>query len=230
MRQMAGGVEDVHRELRRERLGMADRDNAVVAAPDQLNRYRELAEAIGKVKMLAAIGEPCLGDRGQRRLDTVEPLVAQSSSIIARLTDAGSCTSWLNTSAASRRRLARIKPSINGPLISGPSPAEAIKVRLADPLRLPQRDECANGAPHRMADEMGALDAERIYGRIERIGQCLRVARADIFDRTAVPRQIECYRAPGFGQSRLGKHPGVQIAAKPWISMTEYRARHPISK
>src|SRR5437764_13605072 len=37
LRQMAGLVENVHRHLAGERLGMGERDDAVVAAPDDLH-------------------------------------------------------------------------------------------------------------------------------------------------------------------------------------------------
>ncbi len=74
MRQVAGLIEDVDGYAAGDGLGLGDRDDAVVAAPDQLDRHPEPVERGGKPDALHAIGEPFLGDRLERGLDAVEPL------------------------------------------------------------------------------------------------------------------------------------------------------------
>src|SRR6266851_983896 len=71
MRQVARLVEDVDRHAAGEGLGMGDRDDAVVAAPDQLDRHPEAFERGGEPDALYAAREPFLGDRLERGLDAV---------------------------------------------------------------------------------------------------------------------------------------------------------------
>src|SRR5437763_16599426 len=47
LRQVAGLVEDVHRQPAGERLGMAERDDAVVASPDELDRHFQIERHFG---------------------------------------------------------------------------------------------------------------------------------------------------------------------------------------
>ena len=56
---------------------MRDRDDAVVAAPDDLHRHREGGERRTQIKHLPPIGEPGARDRVERRGNPVEPLVTQ---------------------------------------------------------------------------------------------------------------------------------------------------------
>src|SRR5262249_46754802 len=75
--QGTGIVEDVHRHSARERLAMRDRDDAVVAAPDDLHRHFQMEGDLGDPFALDAVRKPFPRERFQRRLHAVEPLVAQ---------------------------------------------------------------------------------------------------------------------------------------------------------
>src|SRR5437762_283264 len=77
LRQVAGFVEDVHRQATGERLGMGERDDAVVAAPDDLHRHFQMERDFGDPFALNAVGKPFAREGFERRLHAVEPLVAQ---------------------------------------------------------------------------------------------------------------------------------------------------------
>src|SRR5208283_3667174 len=78
MREMAGRIENTHWEAIGESLCMGDRDDAVIAAPDHLNRHRQLRDPTGQIERLPAARKPYLGNFRQGRGDTVEPFVAQN--------------------------------------------------------------------------------------------------------------------------------------------------------
>src|SRR5437764_13743347 len=58
LRQVAGLVEDVHRQATGERLGMGERDDAVVAAPDDLHRHFKMERDFGDPYALHAVRKP----------------------------------------------------------------------------------------------------------------------------------------------------------------------------
>ena len=141
---------------------------------------------------------------------------ASTSSTIARLTSAGSCTSRLSTSCISRRRCARTKPSMKAPLISGPSPAGAIRVsaatrsgcamremtrRCAPPIEWPTRctlsmPSAASASADDRRPSVSASPAPTSLAEPPWPGRSSAIARRRL------------------GQRRLGEHPGVEVGAK----------------
>src|SRR5271166_4665062 len=77
MRQVSGLLENVNREAWRERLSVGDRDDAVLAAPDDLRRQSQRRDGVAEADPLPAAGKPFLGNPRQRRRYAVEPFVAQ---------------------------------------------------------------------------------------------------------------------------------------------------------
>ena len=196
LRNMPDLVENMDRHLAGKRLGMRDRDDAVVAAPDDLHRHRERGERRTQVERLAAVREPGARDRVERGGNPVEPLVTQ------RL---------LDHRAADQRRIVDQRGEqflrFAAPLYLDKAVDErAVDLRAepgrgeqgqrGDPPRhLPgqhQRDRAA----HRMPDKVEPLDAERGERIGDGGGKSLGVAGTDLLDRAAMPRQVERDDAP----------------------------------
>src|SRR6516162_5976070 len=77
VRQVPCLFEDVDGKAVRERFGVGHWDDAVLAAPDDLDRPFECHDLRSEVERLPPGGEPCVGNLRQCRCDTVEPFVAQ---------------------------------------------------------------------------------------------------------------------------------------------------------
>jgi hypothetical protein len=67
----------MQRQRAGKRFGMRHRDDPVLAAPNELRRHCQRGERRPHVDGLAAVRKPGAGNRFERRLHAVEPLIAQ---------------------------------------------------------------------------------------------------------------------------------------------------------
>ena len=160
----------------------------------------ERGERRPQIERLPPTGKPGARDRVERGGNPVEPLVAQ------RL---------LDHRAADQRRIVDQRGEQFLRLAAPRYLDKAVDERAVDlraepgrgeqgqrgdpPRHLPgqhQRDRAA----HRMPDEVEPLDAERGERIGYRGGKSLGIAGTDLFDRAAMPRQIERDDAPPVGR------------------------------
>src|ERR1700723_1357388 len=200
VRQVSGTVEDMHRHLVAERLGMSDRNDAILASPDDLDRYCESGHWRSEAFALPAAGEPLGGDRRQRRKYPVEPFVAQHV-LDHRTADKIGIVDQLAQHVLRLAPTFHFDKAVNkGGVDLLAEAGRRYQGKARDPLGLPHRELENDGAAHRMSDEVNPVDAERGKGALDISREAGAVDRAgQRLGRAAMAGQVKRDRAVAFG-------------------------------
>ncbi len=216
VRHVAGAVEHRDRHAGRQPLGVAHRQDLVLAAPDHLHRHGQLAQPAGQLQRLPAAGEAFPGDAVERRLDAIQALVLQHLlDHLAR--DGGRIGDQHLEHRLQLLAPPRLHEAVDvGHVDLGPERRRADQGRRRDPIGVVERQVERDGAAERVADQMRLGDLlgvhEVEHRRRERADVGL--AAAQILGRAAVAGQVERIGDVVFRERLLIELPAVQVAAE----------------